>query len=145
GQAPPPIRPREHMGRPGPAAGDGDLGALCPGGSGRIPDMTPGASSPLSPAQRDLLLESSSSPGAAPHVIGTSIELPADLDPARWQAAAQAVFQTEPGMRMRLAWSEGEPRQVLDREARLVRAVVNLADEPEADVGDWVSRQLSAR
>ena len=103
------------------------------------------ASWPLTPAQRDLLLEASSSPGAAPLVIGTSIELGPDLDRERWQRAAEAVFRAEPGMRLRLFWNRDEPFQAVDPRARLATAVVSLEDEPESDVGAWCLRRLAGR
>src|SRR5580765_7978106 len=103
--------------------------------------------SPLSPAQRDLLLEASSSPGAAPLVIGTSVALGPEVDLDRWRRAAEAVFAAEPGMRRRLAWRDGEPWQELDPRARLHTEVAELkeAESPHEDVGAWAMERLSAR
>ena len=103
--------------------------------------------SPLSPAQRDLLLEASSSPGAAPLVIGTSVALGPEVDPDRWRRAAEAVFAAEPGMRLRLAWRNGEPWQELDPQARLRTEVAELkeAGSPHEDVGAWTMARLAAR
>jgi amino acid adenylation domain-containing protein len=102
-------------------------------------------SAPLSPAQRDLLLESSSSPGSAPHVIGTSIGLGPDLDPERWERAARAVFRSEAGMRLRLVWSGGEPHQAVDPGARLSTEVVSPDAGLQEDVGAWCLRRLAVR
>ncbi len=99
----------------------------------------------LSPAQRDLLLESSSSPGSAPHVIGTSIVLGRDLDTDRWERAAQAVFRSEDGMRLRLVRSGGETRQAIDPAARLATEIVSPGGGLEEDVGSWCLRRLAAR
>ena len=100
--------------------------------------------SPLSPLQRDFLLDSSSTPGTSHHVLGTSIDLGGDLDVIRWQEAADTVFRSEPGMRLRLVTSAGETAQALDPDARLVTMVVTLnAGSP--DLGAWVLDQLAAR
>lgn len=102
-------------------------------------------SSPLSPAQRDLLLDFSRSQGTALHMVGTSIELGHDVDPERWQRAAEAVFSTEPGMRLRLVWRDGEPWQELDPEARLVTLVHRLDRTEQPELGPWVMARLSER
>ncbi len=93
---------------------------------------------PLSPAQRDLLLES----GAGSQAVATSFALGADVDLDRWQAAAHEVFQAEPGMRLRLVAHEGGWWQELDGAAHLHTHVVQLDDT--TDVTTWVRRHLEA-
>lgn len=100
----------------------------------------------LSPAQRDLLLETSRGERpAASHVVGTSIALGTGVDLARWQAAAHAVFRLEPGMRLRLGVADGAWFQEPDPTACLLSPVVDLAETSQETVTAWVSAQLAAR
>jgi amino acid adenylation domain-containing protein len=100
--------------------------------------------SPLSPTQRDFLLDAATIPGASHHALASSLELGADIDVPRWQAAADAVCRAEPGLRMRLVTVDGETWQAVDPDARLATVVVRPeADGPGLDA--WVSARLAAR
>jgi hypothetical protein len=66
---------------------------------------------PLSPAQRDLLLESTSGAGVGAHAISTSLALPSDIGLDRWQHAAQDVFASQPGLQLKLIPDDRGPLQ----------------------------------
>jgi hypothetical protein len=79
--------------------------------------------SPLSPTQRDFLLDAAALADTSHHALASSIELPADIELARWERAATDVFRAEPAMRLRLHTAGGEVWQALDPDAALTTTV----------------------
>jgi amino acid adenylation domain-containing protein len=57
---------------------------------------------PLGPMQRDIYMDALANPGSRQNNVGLVFNVPFDVDPAAWQAAAQALADAQPVMRTRI-------------------------------------------
>ena len=57
---------------------------------------------PLAPMQRDIYMDALANPGSRQNNVGLTFEVPFDIDPQEWRAAAQALADAQPVMRTRM-------------------------------------------
>lgn len=98
---------------------------------------------PLVPMQRDLYVDSLSNPESRQNCVGLTFPVPDPVDPAVWAAAAQALVDAQPAMRVRMRASSApytEPvYQAILRADRAEFEVIDLSGETLSD------RELDAR